>query len=141
YTDETFAARQGTPHLELWRAIEPKLRHAGVTIKEAACVAADGWASYLDPGRPRGGRPLAESTESSAALEAAFNSGAIPDVSGWSQLPPTDPQLAERVHAKITELLAYGSRLDSFGIAREMSFHPVALAERLIAAGERGEAI
>ena len=141
YTDETFAARQGTPHLELWRAIQPKLRRAGITVKEAACVAADGWASYLDPGRPRAGRPLTEITESSAALEAAFHSDAIPDVSGWSQLPPTDPELAGRVHAKITELLLHGDRADSFGIVREVSFDPVALAQRLIAAGERGEAI
>jgi hypothetical protein len=141
YTDETFAERQGTPHLELWRAIEPKLRRAGVTIKEAACVAADAWASYLDPGRPRAGRPLAEITESSAALEAAFHSGVLPDVSGWSELPPTDPQLAERVQAKITDLLLNGDRLDSFGIAQEVSFDPIALAERLIAAGLRGETI
>src|SRR5690606_38656551 len=89
YTDETFAERHGTPQLELWRALEPKLRRAAIAIKEAACVAADGWASYLHPRRPREGHPLAEITESSTALEAAYHAGATPDISGWSELPPT----------------------------------------------------
>jgi hypothetical protein len=141
YTDGTFAERHGIPHLELWRAIEQKLRRAGVAIKEAACVAADGWASYLDPGRPRGGHPLTEITESSTALEAAYHSDIIPDVSAWSQLPPTDPELARRVSAGITELLLHGDRADSFGIVHEVSFDPVALAGRLIAAAESGAAV
>jgi hypothetical protein len=138
YTDEAFATRQGTPHLELWRAIQPALRRAGITIKEAACVALDGWASYLDPRRPRRGHALTEITESRAALEAAFHSGAIPDVTGWSELPPTDPELARRVSAGITELLLHGDRADSFGVVRNVGFDPVALAERLIATAEQG---
>lgn len=141
YTDASFAERRGIPHLELWRAIEPKLRRAGLVIKDAACVASDGWASYVDPRRPQGGHPLSEITESRAALEAAFHSDRIPDVSDWRTLPAADPELARRVSAGITELLLYGDRTDAFGIPREVSFDAVELGEQLIEKHRAGAAI
>jgi hypothetical protein len=141
YTDASFAERHGTPHLELWRAIESKLRRSGLALKEAGCVASDGWASYLDPRRPWQGHPLSEITESRAALEAAFHVDRIPDVSGWGALPSADPELARRVAAGITELLLHGDRADAFGIPREVDLDPVELAERFIAAAGSGATI
>lgn len=133
YTDDTFASRHGTPHLELWRALAPKLRRTGLQLKEAACVASDGWASYLDPARPVGGRPLSEITESRMALEAAFVSDDIRDIASWNELPQADPQLARRVATASMQLGEVGVRVDAFGVAHEVDSDPVGLAERMLA--------
>ncbi len=132
YTDSTFAERRGTPHLELWRAIRPRLRKAGLAVKEAAVVAADGWASYLDPGRPVGGRPLDEITGSRIALEAAYHVDRIPDLEAWSSLPDPDPRIAQHVAVAIDDLVYRGERLDAFGIAHPFTPDPISLAERIL---------
>ena len=132
YTDGTFAERRGTPHLELWRAIRPRLRKAGFAVKEAAVVAADGWASYLDPGRPLGGRPLDEITGSRMALEAAYHVDRIADLDAWSSLPDPDPRIAQHVATAIDDLVYFGERLDAFGVAHPYTPDPVSLAERML---------
>lgn len=133
YTDDTFAARHGTPHLELWRALAPKLRRTGLELKEAACVASDGWASYLDPARPVGGHPLSEITESRMALEAAFVADDIRDIASWNELPQADPQLATRVATASMQLGDAGLRVDGFGRVHDVELDPVSLAERMLA--------
>jgi hypothetical protein len=132
YTDETFADRHGTPRLELWREIEKKLRRSGLALKEACCVAPDGWASYLDPHRPPEGLPLAEITESRTALEAAFHSDRIRDISAWNELPAANPATARRVALAVNDLLTLGDRIDAFGIPHPVPLDPIALAELVL---------
>jgi len=132
YTDGTFAERRGTPHLNLWRAIHPRLRRSGLSIKEAAVVAADGWASYLDPGRPLEGHPLSAIAESHMALEAAYHVDRIADLDAWGALPTPDPELARRVSVAIDDLVHFRERVDGFGIAHPFSPDPVSLAERVM---------
>ncbi len=141
YTDASFAEQNGIPHLEVWRAIASKLRRSGFALKEAGCIASDGWASYLDTQRPREGRPLSEITESRGALEAAFQVGIVPDASGWGELPPVDTELSRRVALAVNELLVHGDRTDSFGLVRAVAFDPVVLAERLVTAARSGTTI
>jgi len=133
YTDETFASRGGIPHLDLWRALAPKLRRTGMQLKEAACVAPDGWASYLDPARPVGGRPLSEITESRMALEAVFVSDELRDIASWNELPDAEPRLARLVAQAEADLGFLGVRVDAFGIEHDADPDPVGLAERMLA--------
>jgi len=132
YTDETFADRHGTPWGELWREIEKRLRRTGLALKEACCVAPDGWASYLDPRRPPQGRPLAEITESRMALEVAFRSDRIPEIGIWNELPAADSSTARQVAVALNDLLTYGDRIDAFGISHPEPPDPVGLAQRVL---------
>ena len=131
YTDATFAERHGTPHLELWRGMQRRILRSGLVLREACCVAADGWVSYLEPRRPVDGHPLSEITGTRMALEAAFHAGALPDITAWSTLPDADAEVARRVTTAADDLLFSGERLDSFGVAHTVDLDPVGLAERV----------
>jgi len=131
YTDATFADHHGTPHLELWRGMQRRIVRSGLVLREACCVAADGWVSYLEPRRPVDGHPLSEITDTRMALEAAFHAGELPDITAWSTLPDADAELARRVATAADDLLFLGERLDSFGIAHTVDLDPVGLAERV----------
>ncbi len=134
YTDDSFASRRGIPHLDLWRALAPRLRRTGMQLKEAACVASDGWASYLDPGRPVGGHPLSEIIESRMALEAAFVSDEIHDIASWNELPAADSRIARLVAQAEADLGYLGVRIDAFGLEHEVGPDPVGLAEQMLKA-------
>jgi hypothetical protein len=60
YTDRSFEAERGIPHLELGRAAVEGLRRAGFHVGFAGCVASDGWGDYLDRSHADAGRPLDE---------------------------------------------------------------------------------
>ena len=133
YTDQTFAAQHGTPHLLLWRGIRSRIHRADLALKEACCVAADGWVSYLEARRPSAGHPLTLITESSMALEANYLADGIPDVSSWKTLPEPDPATARRVADTARDLLMFGERVDAFGIVHDAPPDVLALAERIVA--------
>ena len=132
YTDESFASANGVPHLELWLGIEPRIRRSGLRMVDACCVAADGWASYLDRARPREGRSLALICESPMALEAAFHAGPIPDLTVLSQLPPADPAVARRVAALAYDLADYRVEVDAFGVPWQVELDAVAIGEECV---------
>ena len=132
YTDDTFASAHGIPHLELWLGIEKRIRRSGLRIVDACCVAADGWASYLDRDRPQEGRPLALIRESSMALEAAFHAGPIPDLTELSVLPPADPLVARRVADMAYDLADFRVEVDAFGMPWQVELDAVALGEECV---------
>ena len=64
FTDDEFGNDSLIPHAELIDVVRRRCRHVGMPLREALCLAADGWASYLDRVTPRGGRPLDEVLDS-----------------------------------------------------------------------------
>lgn len=57
YTDEAVAGGM-LPREQLARAVARRADACGIELRDALCVAADGWGSFLDPELPPGGRPL-----------------------------------------------------------------------------------
>lgn len=68
YTDDEFGAAEPTapaiPHAEFMAAIIARAEFSGFAVRDALCVAADAWGSYLDEECPPGGRPLGAITAS-----------------------------------------------------------------------------
>ncbi|SDS37172.1 DUF4192 family protein [Microterricola viridarii] len=58
YTAARFGAGSIPPHGELMNALIFHAGQSGFRVRDALCVAADGWASYFDTAVPRGGRAL-----------------------------------------------------------------------------------
>ena len=58
YTGEAFADAGRAPLAAFVRQVTERLEFSGFLVRDALCVAADGWGSYLDPDCPPGGRPL-----------------------------------------------------------------------------------
>lgn len=65
----TYASERGIPHLELGRAAVDGLHRAGFHVGLAACVAGDGWGSYLDRTHHETGHPLDDIRSSSLGSE------------------------------------------------------------------------
>ncbi|MET3769992.1 hypothetical protein ABIB15_002696 [Marisediminicola sp. UYEF4] len=108
YTDDRFADCRGIPHAGFVRAVVDRARTAGFLVRDALCVAEDGWGSYLDQDCPRDGRPL-------AAIESSSVNGAIPrelrndlgPVDAGSELPTVDLATRERVARLVKGLHEY----------------------------------
>lgn len=67
YTDDRFGERSGIPHECFVDTLVKRAELAGFLVRDALCVAADGWGSYLDPDCPSGGRPLSDIAGSTVA--------------------------------------------------------------------------
>lgn len=57
YTDETIAGGD-LPREQIARALARRADACGLELRDALCVAGNGWASFLDPDRPDDGHPL-----------------------------------------------------------------------------------
>jgi len=88
YTDEAIAG-EALPREQLARAVARRADACGIELRDALCVAAGGWASFLDPERPPGGRPLDE-LRSDEHAERLLPVGPG-DQHTAAALPPVDP--------------------------------------------------
>ncbi|MFT4232341.1 MAG: DUF4192 family protein [Leucobacter sp.] len=100
----TFADAGGPPWRDFARRLERRLRREGIRPRELACLAPDGWISFLDPAAPCGGRPLSEIEESPIALDARLRGENPPDLSRLGEIPEPDPALAAAVAAELDAL-------------------------------------
>lgn len=107
YSDLGFAAERGIPYLDLARAIEKAFRRAGFGIVDSACVASDGWGSYLERAHQHEGRPLAEIAASPVAGREAVVDGSQRGVAAHAQIPDAD----EGRRRLVAELLERGPGL------------------------------
>lgn len=107
YTDVDFAAERGIPYLDLGRALEKAFRRAGFGIVDSACVASDGWGSYLARVHQPEGRPLAQITDSAVAGRQDVVAGSRRNVAGQAQIPDAD----EGRRSVVADLLGRGSEL------------------------------
>lgn len=131
-SSRTFAECGGAPSRAFARQIKRRLAREGMHVRELCCVAADGWASLLDPRAPRLGRPLSEIRQSPVALEAAVHGHPTPDLSELGRLPDPDPLLAGAVAALLEplELPGPGSPPPSTGPGTSLSSQSVTTADR-----------
>ncbi|SDQ25151.1 DUF4192 family protein [Leucobacter chromiiresistens] len=96
-----FAADGSPPWQRLARRLERRLRRDGAEIRDLCVVAADGWASLLDPRASSAPRPLSEIAESSVARGPLR--GADPPVP-LAELGRIPDALPERIAAVTAEL-------------------------------------
>ncbi|GAB3606883.1 hypothetical protein GCM10027413_22920 [Conyzicola nivalis] len=97
FTDEGFGG-SGPPREHFVAAVAARLEFSGFTVRDALCVASDGWGSYLDDRCPAEGRPLA-AIERSGVLDGLSADALRPlgDVAGWAALPDVGAIDCERV--------------------------------------------
>jgi len=105
YTDAPFGP--DIPRSAIVDAVIERAEQAGFDVRDALCVAGDGWGSYYDPDRPPGGRPLAEIDHSPLREEsAAIRPPVAGDQRGDTALPRVDLATVERVARILRELAA-----------------------------------
>ncbi|WP_188741886.1 DUF4192 family protein [Agromyces bauzanensis] len=114
YTEATFARRGAMPERALLELVVARAEEAGFLVRDALCVATDGWGSALDPETPAQGHPL----DLIASSHAASDPGCpVPDpagAAGLATLPQPDPDLAARV-AHLLDVCDADDRIDAFG--------------------------
>lgn len=71
YTSARFDAGNVPPHGEAMNALIFHAERSGFLVRDALCVAADGWASYLDTAVPPGGRSLSLIADSAVNAQLA----------------------------------------------------------------------
>lgn len=105
YTDDSFGKTDAIPHAVFLDVLVHRAEVSGFHVRDSLCVAADGWASYLDPDVPRGGRPLGD-IETSAVQSLADSEGmeVRADVRGDTELPIVDLARSERVGLQLRRL-------------------------------------
>lgn len=106
YTDDTFERYSGPPRRALVTNLTTRARHDGFLVRDALCVASDGWGSYIGD-CPRRGRPLAEIAESAARQNldgVAVRPALLADLEAEATLDPADPISSERVTKRYKEL-------------------------------------
>lgn len=96
YTDRRFDGG-GIPHRELLSGLVRRAEEAGFLVRDALCVAPDGWGSLLDDALPPGGRPLALIDESPAAARGAAHGPLAESPTALVRLPEPDPMTAREV--------------------------------------------
>lgn len=87
YTDRSFAGEGGLPHRILLDRIVVRARRAGLDVKDALCVAFDGYGSLFDRDLPPEGLPLADLTQQHdlPPLLDATAATVLPEVDGAEQ--------------------------------------------------------
>jgi len=99
YTDETFAGSSGMPRAAFVRAVIARFEFSGFDVRDALCIAADGWGSYFDPKCPPQGRALSDIADS-RVLDGVPVDDVRPlgDIAQWSTLPEASEH--ERQHVE-----------------------------------------
>lgn len=112
YSAETFAGEGGPPHAAFVRAVIARFEFSGFELRDALCVAADGWGSYFDDKCPPAGRPLAE-IAASRVLDDLPDHDVRPlgAIERWTALP--------EVAAVVQRLVA--ESVDAFSVAIDHS--------------------
>ncbi|MEJ3404550.1 DUF4192 domain-containing protein [Rathayibacter sp. YIM 133350] len=104
YTDARFESGDGLQGSFL-DALVHRAELAGLHVRDALCVAADGWGSLFDEAVPPGGRPLRLIAESPVASVAELGDREVADdVTAGTDLPHVGLVKTERVARRMQEL-------------------------------------
>ncbi len=116
YTDEAFPVAFAG-HRPLIAQLDERFEGAGFQVKDAYCVAADGWASWYESDAPTGGHPPAQIAQSPMAAEAAKARAGAPlrGHNADAGLPTPDPQTAIRLTLAVDQLLVDKVEPNAFG--------------------------
>ncbi|PXA70612.1 DUF4192 family protein [Cryobacterium arcticum] len=150
--DEQAGAATDLPQGAFLRAIQARAGESGFLVRDALCVAADGWASYLDldpgPGRGRPGRapdgaarravrhPLSDIAASSVAEDIPAGSRRqIATLQTGAELPKVDLATRERCARRLARYQRLGPDLGPIPELIEMvgdMLDPVGTAETVL---------
>lgn len=98
YTDDCFAESAGIPHRAFISTLQKRCGLSGFLVRDAFCVGADGWGSFLDPECPVGGHPLDEiATRPAGTGESGSERPALGSLASWADLPTVDLATKERL--------------------------------------------
>lgn len=127
YSDESFSGAR-----ERWDALlgmlADRFHGAGFHIRDALCVAGDGWGGYFDDDTPDGGYPLALIDSSPAAHVEGFDE---PLEAG---LPDREPTVAALVATTLHDLVMFGEQRSALGLYLSAELpEPVGFLEQLLA--------
>ncbi|MRH29677.1 DUF4192 family protein [Microbacterium sp. SYP-A9085] len=135
YTDDTFPVAYAGREALIQR-LDEGFESAGFQVKDALCVAGDGYASWYEDDPPFDGHPPARIAQSPLAADAAAVRGGkrLPAHTADTALPPADPALARLLVDAVEDLLCDGVERDAFGRIHPGSFPDgVELVERILA--------
>ena len=133
YSDENIVAVAGLPQERFVEVLCARARLSGFLLRDALCVAADGWGSYFDPDCPAGGHPL-------RAIAASEVHRAIPDevrrdlatLQSRADLPVVDPSMRERLGRRLARYQRLGGQAGTMPELLELAgdiLDPVVAAE------------
>ncbi|WP_104193911.1 DUF4192 domain-containing protein [Cryobacterium sp. M25] len=133
YSDENIVAVAGLPQERFVEVLCARARLSGFLLRDALCVAADGWGSYLDPDCPAGGHPL-------RAIAASEVHRAIPEevrrdlatLQSRADLPAVDPSMRERLGRRLARYQRLGGQAGTMPELLELAgdiLDPVVAAE------------
>jgi hypothetical protein len=105
YTDDTFERYSGPPRRALMTVLTTRARQNGFLVRNALCVAPDGWGSYLDDGL-RAGHPLDLITSSAARQNqlGVLERSPLTDPKAECTLPSADVASSDRVTRRYRDL-------------------------------------
>jgi len=98
FTEALFDGSSAIPHTELMDVLRRRIRQMGYELRDALCLAGDGWASYLARSVPPGGQPLNQLEEAVATFLPHIPEAPIePNQTSGSLRVPLDHSKAARV--------------------------------------------
>ena len=137
YTDDRFAAVTGMPHERFADTLIRRAELSGFVVRDALCVGADGWGSYLESGCPAGGHPLSEIATSTVHEELPAGARLeLATLQSRADLPQVDPAAKRRVARELERYQRLGRTADSLPELIEMVrdiLDPVETAEHALA--------
>ena len=111
-TDDSFGDPSVIPHADFVELLVRRLSHSGFEVRDALCLATDGWASYDDPAVPASGHPLELIAESSAAARIPREWRRASDIQDLpARIPDAAPAVMQRVATELAEYRALYERL------------------------------
>ncbi len=118
YTDEAFTVARMRREA-LWYRLDDRFEAAGFRVKDAFCVAADGWASWYDDETPLDGHPLSRITESPMVQKAAatLHRNDLEEFDAGAALPEADPTLAALLATAVSDLIEDGVERTGLGLS------------------------
>ncbi|TDW29154.1 DUF4192 domain-containing protein [Cryobacterium psychrophilum] len=98
YTGESFTEANGIPQERFMGCLVKRAEMSGFLVRDALCVGADAWGSYLDPHCPASGRSLGFITDSRVHEPPPPGArGSIGTLASGTELPRVSPAQRERV--------------------------------------------
>ena len=111
YTDDRIRAVVGLPQERFAEVLCARARLSGFLVRDALCVASDGWGSYFDPECPADGNPL--SAIAASEVHRSIPEAARQDLAtlqSRADLPSVDPSMKERLSRRLARYQRLSAR-------------------------------
>ncbi len=111
YTEQAFASVPGLPGERFAEAVCARAELSGFLVRDALCVAPDGWGSYLDSSCPAEGRPLTDIAGSEVHRGVPADSRRdLASLQSGADLPRVDVAAREKVGRRLARFQKLGAK-------------------------------